>query len=102
MTWQDEPMPPNILVDLRCVANGECDGTESQTWAKNLLKTDPREFHAQLIGLEKQHQAVLAKWMQSQPVEPKEKPEEPAARDAGRERCDLAIQRLLDEAKEGL
>jgi hypothetical protein len=57
-------------------------------------------FMAKKTGLE---EALLAARAKDRERRDAKKPDdEPAARDAGRERCDLAIQRLLEEAKEGL
>jgi hypothetical protein len=64
------------------------------------MDTNLPAFMAKKTSLE---EALLAARAKDRERRDAAKPtDEPAARDAGRERCDLAIQRLLEEAKEGL
>jgi|GEM_PF-6345577 len=68
------------------------DRTQGQKDARRWKDKDFKAFMAKYADLEKA-------WMMKEPQQ--QEPDEPV-RDKGKERVEVAIQRLLDEAKEGL
>jgi hypothetical protein len=89
--------PSKLLRDYRWVYNHPSSeaATPSQRILQTMLKDNPKEFLAQLGRLEQSQVTGAAKEQKPKEEKPKE-----LVMDAGSERCETLLHKLLDEALE--